>query len=117
MSYNAGVYGGVIVHLGFLPSTIAPNGFYIFGGTSAGAPQMAAIATITNQFTEEPAGFLNPGIYELGRFGLLKFLTHDVTVGDNSQFGIIGYTATPGWDLATGWGTPNKGFALALGID
>jgi hypothetical protein len=24
-----------------------------------------------------------------------------------SRFGVTGYDATPGWDLATGWGTPD----------
>jgi kumamolisin len=30
-----------------------------------------------------------------------------VTVGDNSDNGVTGYQAAPGWDLATGWGTPD----------
>jgi hypothetical protein len=36
-------------------------------------------------------------------------LAHDILVGDNSFDGITGFSATKGWDLATGWGTPNVG--------
>ena len=32
---------------------------------------------------------------------------HDITVGDNSASGITGYSATAGWDPATGLGTPD----------
>jgi hypothetical protein len=27
---------------------------------------------------------------------------------------VPGYSATPGWDLATGWGTPNFGVLTSL---
>ena len=32
---------------------------------------------------------------------------HDVTAGNNSLHGVPGYNATTGWDLATGWGSPD----------
>ena len=113
VAYNAGVVGGVIVHLGFFPD--ASNGYYIFGGTSAGAPQMSAITSLGNQLSHEPAGFLNDNLYKLGGIRLLRFVTHDVTLGNNDFLGVTGYSAAPGWDLTTGWGTPSKGFVLALG--
>jgi subtilase family serine protease len=112
VAYNAGVVGGVIVHLGFLPP--AANGFYLFGGTSAGAPQWAAITSIANQSAEEPLGFLNDRLYKLGKRGVLSTVMHDITVGNNTFEGVTGFSAKPGWDLATGWGTPNTGFVPKL---
>jgi subtilase family serine protease len=118
VAYNAGVEGGVLVFLGFLDTAFGPgnNGFYIFGGTSAGAPQWSGVVAIANQKAREPLGFLNERIYGMGKKGLLGTLMHDVTVGTNSLAGsgIPGYSATPGFDLATGWGTPNSGFIQSL---
>lgn len=115
VAYNAGVVGGVLVNLGFFPSA-SDNGYYIFGGTSAGAPQMAAITSIVDQLAREPVGFINDGLYELGGLGVLKFVTHDITVGNNDFSGVTGFPATRGWDLVTGWGTPKIGFASSMSV-
>jgi subtilase family serine protease len=104
VAYNAGVVGGVIVVWG-------PGGgcCFIFGGTSAGAPQWAGIIADLNQARGRPMGFINDRLYLLGGFGALRGLFHDVTLGDNSFAGQDGYPAKPGYDLSTGWGTPNFG--------
>lgn len=116
VAYNAGVVGGVLVHLGFLPQF--PTGaFFIFGGTSAGAPQWSAISSIANQVAGRPLGNLNKSIYKMGRKGALNTLFHDVTIGDNGFAGVTGFPATTGWDLSTGWGTPNAGFVQQLAGD
>jgi subtilase family serine protease len=111
VAYNAGVVGGVIVHLGFLPPPNPPAAFFIFGGTSAGSPQWSGIIADINQVVGHPVGFLNNRLYKLGRQGKLPF--HDVTLGDNGFNGVTGFSAGPGYDLATGWGTPNFGNILA----
>jgi subtilase family serine protease len=103
VAYNAGVAGGVIAAWG------VGGGFFIFGGTSAGAPQWAGIIADLNQARGQPMGFLNDQLYLLGGLGALRPLFHDVTSGDNSFGGQTGYPAKPGYDLATGWGTPNFG--------
>lgn len=110
VAYNAGVFGGVIVRLGFF------GGFFVFGGTSAGAPQWAGITALINQASKHPAGFLNKSLYKLGKLGALQLLMHDITVGDNSDLadGVTGFSAMPGWDYTTGWGTPNAGMLGAL---
>jgi subtilase family serine protease len=103
VSYNAAVNGGVLVYVS-VPGI--PAGFYIFGGTSAGSPQWAAIAALANQKAKHPLGYLNPMLYAIGSEHPSDF--HDITVGNNKLVGTpFGYNATSGWDDATGWGTPN----------
>jgi subtilase family serine protease len=111
ISNNAGVRGGVITYLGFLDSAYGPgsSGFYLFGGTSASAPQWAGMNAVMNHARGKPLGPLNSKLYKLAGKG-----GHDITVGDNSYAGVTGYPATKGWDLATGWGTPNTGLIRAL---
>jgi subtilase family serine protease len=111
VAYNAGVVGGVIVHLGFLPGFPPSGAFFIFGGTSAGAPQWSGIIADINQAVGHQVGFLNNRLYKLGKHGQLPF--HDITIGDNGFNFVTGFSAVPGYDLATGWGTPNFGNILA----
>ena len=46
-------------------------------------------------------GFINPTIYPLGLGSGYNTDFHDITSGSN------GYSAEIGYDLATGWGSPN----------
>lgn len=115
VAYNAGVAGGVLAHWGV--GAPSPTSFFLFGGTSAGSPQWAGIIADLNQGRGRPLGFINKRLYELGGSGALKHLFHDVTVGDNSFDGITGYPATVGFDLSTGWGTPNFGILGAILAD
>ena len=89
---------------------------YLFGGTSAGSPQWAAITALADQADGHRLGFLNPGLYALARTSLYKKVFHDVTTGNNSvaetdangnEVDIAGYPATKGWDPVTGLGTPD----------
>jgi subtilase family serine protease len=105
IAYNAGVYTGVLVYVGFLGT--ANNGFYFVGGTSAGAPQWAAITALANQALGHPVGFFNPTLYAIGA-NSAKYAAafHDVTIGDNAFKG-PGFAAQTGYDLPTGLGSPN----------
>lgn len=107
VAYNAGVAGGVIVHWGV--ANPSPNAFFLFGGTSAGAPQWAGIVADINSGLRRPVGFINKRLYKLGSQGRLTSLFHDITIGNNGFDGVPGFPATPGYDLSTGWGTPNFG--------
>jgi len=110
VAYNAGVVGGVIVAW----AANHGGGFFLFGGTSAGAPQWAGIAADINQARGgKPLGFINERLYKLGRKGALNASFHDVTVGDNG-IDVDGFPAARGFDLATGWGTPNFGTITSL---
>ena len=113
VAYNAAVEHGVLTYLA-IPGI--PAGYYRFGGTSAGAPQWAAITAIANQRAGHPLGFLNSAIYHIGKLkSTYPVAIHDVTSGTNSslQFDvngspidIKGYDAGPGWDPVTGFGSP-----------
>ena len=75
------------------------------GGTSAAAPLWAGFIALANQqaaANKGPrVGFLNPAIYSLGAGSNYKSDLHDIVAGNNG-----GFNALPGYDLATGWGTP-----------
>jgi subtilase family serine protease len=113
ISWNAAVDGGVLVYLGFLGSS---SGFYIFGGTSASTPQLAGLIALTNQVADmshkQHVGWLNPLLYKLPSSAFNDIVPQTfgtVTIADNSLYGsgISGYPATTGYDLATGFGSPN----------
>jgi subtilase family serine protease len=75
-------------------------------GTSAAAPFWAGLIALANQEAaaqgKSPLGFLNPTLYALAQSSRSPAPFHDVTEGGN-----LYYTATPGWDPCTGWGSPD----------
>jgi subtilase family serine protease len=77
----------------------------VWGGTSFAAPMWAGYLALTNQQAaahhDKAPGFINPTIYPLGLGSGYHTDFHDITVGSN------GFPATKGYDLATGWGSPN----------
>jgi subtilase family serine protease len=76
-----------------------------YGGTSFAAPMWAGYLALVNQQQVanggKPLGFINPSLYNIGLGSSYTTDFHDITSGSN------GYSATPGYDLATGWGSPN----------
>jgi subtilase family serine protease len=77
-----------------------------FGGTSLSAPVWAGISRLIAQAASKRfLGNLNPTIYNLAGAGLTAAGLRDVVNGNNSFNGVIGYSAGPGYDQCTGWGT------------
>jgi subtilase family serine protease len=76
-----------------------------FGGTSFAAPMWAGYLALANQQAvsngSAPPGFIDPVIYPLALGSGYAAAFHDITVGSN------GLPAEVGYDLATGWGSPN----------
>lgn len=102
VAYNAAIDGGVLV----LDSAL--GGFFIVGGTSAGSPQWAAIFALANEAAGHSLGFVNPAVYSLAESSSYASGFHDITIGNNQLVGTpVGFSATTGYDFATGWGTPN----------
>jgi subtilase family serine protease len=104
VAYNASVYTGVLVYLGFLGGS--NDGFYFFGGTSEGAPQWAAITALANQAAGHALGYLNPSLYAIASASAYSSNFHDITVGENGFLG-PGFSAGNGYDYPTGLGSPN----------
>jgi subtilase family serine protease len=79
------------------------------GGTSLSSPRWAGFMALVNQQANGTSlGFLNPTLYRLGQGSTCNSIFHDITTGDdfNSSSPNM-FTAVPGYDLVTGWGSPN----------
>jgi kumamolisin len=76
-----------------------------YGGTSFAAPMWAGYLALVNQQSvangNKTLGFINTSLYTIGEGSSYDSDFHDVTSGSN------GFSATTGYDLATGWGSPN----------
>jgi subtilase family serine protease len=79
------------------------------GGTSISTPTWAALTALADSSPAcagHPVGFANPALYKLAasaygaNFG-------DVTNGANGYDHVAGFSAGPGYDMASGLGTPN----------
>lgn len=79
------------------------------GGTSLAAPRWAGFLALANEQADgSPIGFLNPTFYTLGEGPTYNSIFHDITAGNNFNTGSPNlFTAVPGYDLTTGWGSPN----------
>jgi subtilase family serine protease len=113
VAYDAAVYHGVLTRF--------YGSWYLFGGTSAGSPQWAAITVIANQKAGHNLGFINPALYLLGSMNAVlhqsgkEAYLHDITIGNNSviekdasnnDVTVQGFNAGPDWDATTGLGSP-----------
>lgn len=88
----------------------APAVLCCIGGTSIGAPSWAGISQLISQRAGGPVGNLNTRIYQLGAQGSVATTgIRDVTSGNNSYARVIGFSAGPGYDKASGWGTVDMG--------
>jgi subtilase family serine protease len=83
-----------------------------FGGTSCAAPLWAAFTALVNQHGaahgQTTVGFINPAVYAIGQGASYTSDFHDITTGNNTNHvSHTKYFAVSGYDLCTGWGTPN----------
>ncbi|HVM47815.1 MAG TPA: immunoglobulin domain-containing protein [Candidatus Acidoferrum sp.] len=98
---------------------IADNGYqYTVSGTSAATPLWAAFIALANQQAaangKPSAGFINPALYALGQQAAYTLGFHDVVTGSNAWFSSDNhFYAVPGYDLCTGWGSPNGSNTIA----
>lgn len=92
------------------------------GGTSAGAPQWAAISALADQTEGERLGFLNPTFYRIFESVSYSTAFHDITTGNNAftfqlngkTVTVPGFAADTGWDPTTGVGTPQVAHLVSL---
>ncbi len=84
------------------------------GGTSISSPMWAGISRLIAQSQGVTRlGNINPRLYELGNLQSASSGLHDITEGNNDDNGIPGFSAGPGYDLVTGWGSPDIALLVA----
>lgn len=94
----------------------AAGNLNVVGGTSVAAPSFAGILALVEQKIGSRIGNANPMIYGLANSTYYNNVFHDITTGNNNSpcdigtsncpnGGTIGYSASTGYDLATGWGS------------
>lgn len=130
LSWNAAVNGGVLVYNSYYSAAGAPY-WGVYGGTSASAPQVAALTAIANASRraagKSPVGNLNAVIYSASFDRATAFRdvvpqTYGTTPSGHldsnrvwdlpDPFAAVvpdpvpGYPTTTGYDLTTGWGSP-----------
>jgi hypothetical protein len=112
VSFDADPNTGVAVYDSYNGGVLTP--WYEIGGTSVGAPAWAGLVSIADQLRPSGVGSLSgasqtlPALYSAAESGQY----HDITSGNNTIYnsnGTVahsGYSATLGYDDATGVGTP-----------
>ena len=82
------------------------------GGTSCASPLWAGFIALVNQLAASESrasvGFVNPALYAIATGPNYANCFHDITTGNNKWSGSPNlFSATNGYDLCTGLGTPN----------
>ena len=87
------------------------SGWGSVGGTSIGAPMVSSMVAVAAQSCGSARlGFINPSLYAMASTGY-----NDVTTGNNDLYNVGDYSAGPGYDEASGLGSPN-GAAFFTGL-
>jgi len=78
----------------------------LYGGTSFATPMWAGYLALANEQAlangaTSTLGFINPALYTIGGSSSYDTDFHDITSGGNT------FGSTVGYDLSTGWGSPN----------
>jgi subtilase family serine protease len=104
-------HGYVVYYNGSGTATGTPSGWQATGGTSGAAPLWAALFALADAAPAchgAPVGFTNPTLYQLAASNDSGYF-NDITSGNNDYTGAGGgrYAARPGYDMATGLGSPD----------
>ena len=92
----------------------AVPGWFGIGGTSLSAPLLSAMVADRDSFQHHRTGNFNTVIYKLYQFDPSIYF-HDITGNGHVAKGNGLFPAVPGYDLATGVGTP-KASAIITGL-
>jgi subtilase family serine protease len=137
LAWNAAVDGGVLVYITAFPN-YQRAGWHVYGGTSAASPQMAGVVALANAARQDagkgPIGYLNPLLYSgtlpASDYSDVVPTTEGIATGSNpgsagdltsntlwqynadgsvSPGPVSGWPTLAGWDMTTGFGSPNVG--------
>lgn len=119
VAYSGDVNNGLLIAWsGGDPANVGD--IYIFGGTSAGSPQWAAMTSLVDSVFG-PQGDINPLIYQFVARVEYSKIFHDITTGNNTvtetdangnPVTVQGFNATRKWDAVTGLGSIDLGNAI-----
>jgi subtilase family serine protease len=90
-----------------------PAGWYPTCGTSEATPLFAGVVALADQVAGHPLGLINPRLYQLSSQhapGIVDIVNGNNTVSfrqGGKPHTVTGFTAVPGYDLASGVGTVN----------
>jgi len=131
LAWNASVNGGVLVYTSFFPG-FDRVGWHVYGGTSAASPQVAALTALAAEQAGHGLGNINKTIYAnpsaFSDVVPVREGSPDIISGDlstNRMFdyngdglpatwdAVPGWPTTPGYDMTTGWGTPDAAAYVA----
>jgi subtilase family serine protease len=115
ISASAAVDGGANLFISVVngPEGLQGPGWYVVGGTSEASPLTAGIISLADQVAGHGLGLINPALYQMGDGSSSGI--QDITLGNNGvtwtdthgvTHTLAGYNAGPGYDLASGLGTP-----------
>ena len=119
VAYSGDVNGGLLISWSGGDPTMVGT-IYIFGGTSAGSPQWAAMVDLVDSVFGLQ-GNINPLLYQFVARTEYSQVFHDITTGNNtvmignadgSTSTIEGFDAGTGWDAVTGLGSIDLGNAI-----
>jgi subtilase family serine protease len=125
VAFDADPNGGILVVFSSYAANATPMTF-IYGGTSAGAPQWAGIIALANQVAGKRLGFINAAISRIGQSQFYRTAFHDIVDGNNTFTKLVangtiltvqGYDAASNWDATTGLGTPIVSVLIPLLIE
>ncbi len=110
VSADANEFTGYLVYWDGNGSPTDQLGWGGIGGTSGAAPTWAAMIALANDTTAcagAPIGFANPSLYRAAGTAYASDF-NDVVSGNNDMTNTNGgkFAAAPGYDMATGLGTP-----------
>jgi subtilase family serine protease len=74
-------------------------------GTSVATQMWSGLSKLLAQLNNGRVGPINPRLYALANAGLATNGFRDVLTGNNNFGTVAGFSAGPGFDLTTGWGT------------
>jgi sugar lactone lactonase YvrE len=106
ISYDADPYTGFYIYM--TDPTTGLAGWNVFGGTSAGAPQWAALAACRKSLGKARLNLTPSLLYGSAVNGYSTYY-RDITSGNN------GYPAGKGYDLVTGLGSPVANQVAVMG--
>ncbi len=118
VSLSAAVSGSVDIYMS--EPGLTPD-WYPIAGTSEASPLFSGLVAVADQAAHHDLGLLNPRLYGIGD-GPFSGIT-DITRGNNTvtfvqpstgqTITVQGYNAMPGYDLASGLGSPNGALFVA----